>query len=116
MRASDTLKMSTSSRSAKARRSSSGPSNTGVEIGRRGPAIGGSIRSVSLPQVDFDLFHRDERPAPPELVAQAAGKVLGWTEADHLQPSRMRAASQCVACGDRTAAATAVDAHLGRAA
>src|SRR6266849_280916 len=51
MRASDTLKMSTSSRSARARRSSSGPSNTGVEIGRRGPAIGGSIRSVSLSQV-----------------------------------------------------------------
>src|SRR5712692_11007419 len=114
MRASDTLKMSTSSRSASARRSSSGPSNTGVEIGRRGPAIGGSIRSVSLPQVDFDLFHRDERAAPPELVAQATVKVLGRTEADHLQSSRVRAASQRVAGGNRAPAASAVDAHLGR--
>src|SRR5258707_6140892 len=109
MRASDTLKMSTSSRSAKARRSSSGPSNTGVDIGRRGPAIGGSIRSVSLPQVDFDLFHRDEPPAPPKLVAHAAVKVLRRTEADHLQPSPVRAASPPVARGDRAGAASAVD-------
>src|SRR5216683_7448012 len=62
------------------------------------------------------LLHRDERPAPPELVAQATVKVLGRTEADHLQPSRVRAASQRVAGGDRAAAASAVDAHLGRAA
>src|SRR5205807_2493800 len=51
MWASDTWKMSTSSRSAKASKSSSGPSKTGLVTGRRGPAIAGSIRSVSLPHV-----------------------------------------------------------------
>src|SRR5712692_8412101 len=43
--------MSTSSRSARARRSSSGPSKTDVLTSRRGPATGGS-NGVRLTQVD----------------------------------------------------------------
>src|SRR5256885_10705318 len=53
MRASGTWKMSSSSRSASASSNSSGPSNTGVETARRGPAIGCSIRRVSLAEIDL---------------------------------------------------------------
>src|SRR5581483_9121344 len=61
--------MSTSSRSASARSSSSGPSNTGVVTASgRGPAIGCSIRPVSLAEIHLvePLDPGRRVPAPPQ--------------------------------------------------
>src|SRR5712691_8776270 len=71
-----------------------------------------SARSRTLSSLS-NLLHRDQRPAPTELLTQPPVEALGRAEPHDLERTRMGAAPQPVSGLDRATPATTVDAQLG---
>jgi len=70
-----------------------------------------SARSRTLSSLS-NLFHRDERPAPTELLTEPPVEALGRAEPHDLEVTRMGATAQAVPGLNRAASAAAVDAQL----